>query len=203
MVSNRRGFPVQLNSKVKKGLKDRGDSVILQNGNITITLWQDTKPVLIITNNTKALDICKVSRKKRDSSKVEVDCPLPVKLYNKYMGGVDRNDQLRKYYNFTMKSHKFYMYLFFFLFQLSITNSFILCRHYTDADIQTIKKFRQQLATSLIGSYNSRKRRGCPSLSGPSKRPTLTHFSLRGAQHTPLLLLCSHSQGTARDCLAL
>ena len=52
---HRRRFLVQLKSKVKKGLKDRGDSIILQNGNITNTLWQDMKPVLVITNNTEAL----------------------------------------------------------------------------------------------------------------------------------------------------
>ena len=36
---------------------------------------------------------------------------------NKYMGGMDKNDQLHGYYSVCKKSRKSYKYLFWFLFE--------------------------------------------------------------------------------------
>ena len=82
MISNRKGFPVELKSKVKKGLKTRGESIVLQNHNITISLWQDTRPVVMVSNNTQASDMSTVTRTKRDGTKTNVVCLLNIKLYN-------------------------------------------------------------------------------------------------------------------------
>ena len=38
-----------------------------------------------------------VTRRIKDGSKVNVPCPSPVSLYNTFMRGVDRGDQLRGY----------------------------------------------------------------------------------------------------------
>ena len=43
---NRKHFPRDLIDVVKKGLPSRGDLVFRQNGNITVTVWQDKKPVV-------------------------------------------------------------------------------------------------------------------------------------------------------------
>ena len=51
------------------------------------------------------------SRKKGDSTLIEVNCPLSIMDYNKYMGGVDRGDQYRKYYHVHVKSRKSYKYI--------------------------------------------------------------------------------------------
>lgn len=52
--------------------------------------------------------------------------PALVCLYNSNMGGVDQNYQLRKYYCIGCSSSKWYIYLFWFLIDVSICNSFIL-----------------------------------------------------------------------------
>lgn len=57
-------------------------------------------------------------------------------------GGVDYNDQLRKYYQFRLKSMKLY---FLVLVELSITYAFILCKHYTNLNVSTMWDFRSQL----------------------------------------------------------
>ena len=72
-----------------------------------------------------------------------------MQLYNKFMGGVDHNDQLRGYYNVRMKCRKFYKYIFWFLFDVAVTNSYILFRHYNadpNTHVPDLKSFRVELA---------------------------------------------------------
>ena len=61
------------------------------------------------------------------------------------------------------------MYIYSFLKDIAITNSFILSKFAPTTD-QTISVFRKKLAVQLIGDYCSRKLPGC--------RRSLTHFPL-------------------------
>ena len=58
-------------------------------------------------------------RKKKDGSSIQVKYPQAIDLYNKNMGGVDTNDQFRGYYHVRLKCHKFYKYIFWFLFDVA------------------------------------------------------------------------------------
>ena len=40
------------------------------------------------------------------------------------MGGVDRNDQLRQYYCLNARGYKAYMYIFYFVTDIVITNTY-------------------------------------------------------------------------------
>ena len=129
-----------------------------------------------------------------------VYCPV-----NKHMGGVDNNDQLRGYYHVRLKCRKYYKYVFWFLFDVAITNGFILCKHFTDLGITNVRSFRKQLAKALIGTYCSRKCPGRPSLSlQPSKRFCTSYFPVRGAEKHHRCHYCSqyrHEQhGTVWYC---
>ena len=179
--SNRKGFPDDLKSFVKKGLPNRGDSKIRQCDDLTVSVWQDSKPVVAIATNSDQLEITTVLRKSKDGSKSEIDCPQAINLYNKYMGGVDRNDQIRGYYSVRMKGRKFYRYIFWFLFDVSITNAYFLCRYHTSLTVNCVKKFRSKLAWELIGSFNNRKRRGRPPTS-VTKRFCSSHFPKKSKQ---------------------
>ena len=52
-------------------------------------------------------------------------CPQNI-IYNKYIGEEDCGDQLHGYYNCKIKSHKLYKYIVFFLFNVTIMNTYIL-----------------------------------------------------------------------------
>ena len=67
-----------------------------------------------------------VERKQKDGSKVMVPCPDAVVVYNKFMGGVDKGDQLRHYYRIRTKCVKNYKYIFWFLVDMVITNAHII-----------------------------------------------------------------------------
>ena len=201
MKANRLGFPAQFTPKMKKGLPNRGDSMALQNEELTCCLWQDTKPVVVISSFSQPDEKAKVKRKKHDGSTIEIDCPMAIHQYNKYMGGVDLNDQLRNYHTYSFKSRKFYKYIFFFLFHLSITNSFLLTKHYCPTiSVRNIKQFRERLAMSLIGTYKSRKRSYRTSINSASvKRPTLSHFPRRGSDTMHRCYYCYHTLSRRRQ----
>ena len=116
--------------------------------------------------------------RQRDGSRVSVPCPEPIITYNKGMGGVDRGDQLRGYYSYKVKSRKFYKYIYYFLFDVTITNSFILYKNFLPScTLTTIKKFQLQLARELIGDHCSRRRAGA---GGGAMRPLpLRHFPIK------------------------
>ena len=52
---NRKGFPEGLKKLLKKGLENRGDSKTVQavqEGNLTISLWQNNRPVVVISTKS-------------------------------------------------------------------------------------------------------------------------------------------------------
>ena len=99
-----------------------------------------------------------VERKRVDGIIINAECPVSIVDYNKYMGGVDGGDQLRKYYHVHVKSRKSYKYIFWYLFEISVINSFILSLYSCNIPNSTYLSFRDRLATELIGSYNVRRR---------------------------------------------
>ena len=64
----------------------------LQDGNIVATVWQDTKPVVMLSLQHDP-NTTTVRRKKGDESVINVTCPQLVVDFNAHMGGVDLGDQ--------------------------------------------------------------------------------------------------------------
>ena len=96
--SNRCGFPEPLRVLVKKGLGERGRNKTFQYGHLTASVWQDNKPVVVVATNSDPTVSMRVQRRNRDGTRTAVACPQSVAGYE-FMGGVDRNNQLRGYYN--------------------------------------------------------------------------------------------------------
>ena len=186
--SNRLHFPDDMKSVAKKGLKNRGDYMTQQAGNIVVTVWQDNKPVTILSTNAQATPPLSVERRQKDGTRREVTCPEAIVLYNKFMGGVDRGDQNRRYYQVRLKSRKMYKYIFWFLFDVTIINAFILKQFALASGRKRLplKDFRVQLAKELIGDYCSRKQLGRPRVLPPAttseKRQLPQHFPRKAAK---------------------
>ena len=136
-----------------------------------------------------------MQRKNKDGTRRSVLCPLAIYLYNMFMGGVDLNDQLRGYYHLRLKSRKYYKYIVWFLVDLTITNAYILCKHYTHLTITSSKAFRLELAKALLGSYCSRKQRGRPSTQPSSKSAKyMDHFPVKNVRSGSNGHRCHHCQ---------
>ena len=87
-----------------------------------------------------------------------------------------------------------YKHIFWFLFDLMVTNRYILCRNYTDLPIKTVKDFRVTLAKQLIGDYASRKRPGRRPNTPAAWRFCQSHFSVRGADKGHHCHHCYHKK---------
>ncbi len=133
----------------------------MQSDNIIASAWLDRKTVNVMATGCDPTMTGTVLRRQKDGSRKEVSCPVAVVDYNKYMGGVDRGDQLRGYYQSNFKSRKFYRYIAHFLFGVAVTNSFILYK-LNNPGIKhiNIKSFREKLALQLTENYCTRQKAG-------------------------------------------
>ena len=61
--------------------------VLRQEGNLTVTAWQDKWLVTSVSTAHNPDQTVVVKRKKVDGSIVHVDCPVSIVDYNKYMEG--------------------------------------------------------------------------------------------------------------------
>ena len=73
-----------------------------------VTVWKDKRLVYMMSTNANPDKTVQVQRKDGDQ-KILVTQPYNIFQYNKFMGGVDKADQLRSYYKLRMKTRKFYM----------------------------------------------------------------------------------------------
>ena len=122
--SNRKNFPSEVSEEAKRF--PRGESAFRQCGNFVATAWKDNKVVNVASTLANPTELTTVKRRQKDGSRIEVHCPICIALYNRYMGGVDHSDQLRVCYHLRWKCMKNYKYIFCFLFDVSVTNAFIL-----------------------------------------------------------------------------
>jgi hypothetical protein len=154
--TNRRGWPDGLHPKL---LKNLGDTKSLQCGSVIATTWKDKKQVNFLSTAADPNTFTEVRRRQKDGTVKIILAPEVVGLYGKYMGGVDRGDQLRTQYPTARKSNKWWTYLFFFGLDSAIANAFILMKASAAHKLvtksgkereRTQLEFRQALATQLL-----------------------------------------------------
>lgn len=193
--SNRVGFPTDLLRHVREGLKSRSDYCVRQckkakNANWTknqkqsnrlaVSLWQDNRPVVVASTNCNPAESTHEQRRQKDGSRLSVQCPSSISLYNTY---IDHNDQLRGYYSLRTKGKKCYKYIWWFLFDVAVTNMYILAKYHSPMVVKSVKQFRASLARDLIGDFQGRKRRGRPvSSSNPSHQFCVNHFPMKSTK---------------------
>ena len=145
------------------GYKRGGEEVLTWRVGIS-SMWKylcvDNKVVNVANTLASPTDVTTVKRMQKDGTRLDVSCPLCVALCNQYMGGVNYNDQLRGSYHVRLKCMKNYKNVFWYLFDVSVTNARIL--HSFDVHSGAHMHFRLRVAEQLIGSYMSRKRVGRP-----------------------------------------
>lgn len=150
-----------VNGVTKKYSLKRGECFMYQdenNPNITCCIWQDVKEVRMASSFHKPHVMGTCTRRLRDGI-VVVPTPQHALEYAKYYKGIDYFDQLMERYNVGRRTYRNWQYIFYWLFQTALVNSFILFK----ATSQSQRKknygqidFRLQVAMGLIGNYSNR-----------------------------------------------
>lgn len=71
--------------------------------------------------------------------KKTIKCPTVVNDYNKYMGGVDKADQLRALYNINRKSKKWWHRLFWGVIDIIFVNSFVINKKLNESKLTVLQ----------------------------------------------------------------
>ncbi len=87
---------------------------------------------------------------------VNVPCPLMLEHYNKYMGGVDKSDQMISYHKVSRRTVNYWKSIFYHFIDIATDNSHII---YNYLAIQkgmttlTENQFRDKLVLQIIVKY--------------------------------------------------
>ena len=150
VMPNRRDMPQQVkNIKLK-----RGEQVIYSKDFLQCMKWKDKRDIYMstTTHNCSMVDTGRVDRKTGNTIKK----PECIVRYNEMMGGVDRNDQLVKYYTFARKVMKVWKKQFFYMLNLMVLQGYILYQKYTtDTPKLSHYEFRLETIRDLITSSRS------------------------------------------------
>ncbi|XP_041364890.1 piggyBac transposable element-derived protein 3-like [Gigantopelta aegis] len=124
---NRKGFPVGLvKPKNEENRQPRGHMEWRQCGSLIAHSWKDNRTVYYLsTGLVPEQEGLTTIRKKKDGSRVEFPCPPASSQYQKYMGGVDRMDQMTRL-NKEKKTMRWYRRGERKLFEISIYNAYII-----------------------------------------------------------------------------
>ena len=105
---------------------------------------QKKKPLIMVSTESSAKS---VTVRSRATSRTALK-PKVVDEYNLSMNGVDKADQYTAYYAFVRKSRKWWRKLFFWLFEVTLVNSYILYRTNTTRP-SSHSQFRRSVVASL------------------------------------------------------
>jgi len=151
--SNRRGLPPNLPKD--KSMK-KGDQFIRYKKNILFIKWMDNRSVhvisnyLNITNNT-------VERRDKQGKKIKTNCPGLISDYNQYMGGVNHMDQLISMYQRDRKSKRYWLRIYFYLFEMCLLNAFVLFNK-DHEDKMVLLDFRNSVYLGFKGKDSNLRR---------------------------------------------
>ena len=119
---------VEKNKEMKQG-----DSKCKFYSHISCIKWYHKKSVMLLgSHSEEPASISTVKRRlKGSSSKIPVNCPNGIKLYDCKIGGVNLMDQLKSAYQLGRRlKFRFYLRLFFDLFDVALVNSFIVHKNW-------------------------------------------------------------------------
>ena len=169
--------PCLYDKTVTKGMK-RADVVWRMKGPVLALTWMDKKALHAAGTYTKAQSqqVQEVNHKQKDGTIQKIACPELVVSYNKYMGGVDQNDQMTSYYIIKVARKKWWSRVFFDLIDRSIYNRSVIEQESPYHQKRSQKLFRIDLAKQLIGNFCSRRKCGRPSDKQLLARHVVRHF---------------------------
>ncbi len=163
-------FPtVLLNNK---HLTKPGDLVGAQRGDLLALRWWGKNFSLdFFTTADQANSMVELAQQGRDSSQCTTKAPRVFGELKRNANGVTLADRMRLKYPTYRKSPIFWHYLFWFLFDICVTNGYILMKgspFHQQSKARSHLSFRKNLAKQLIGEYRCTTKRLCVTYMDPA-----------------------------------
>ncbi|XP_041949787.1 piggyBac transposable element-derived protein 4-like [Alosa sapidissima] len=142
---NRKGMPPQLH-----GLKLRPSDppVFFEKRPLLTASFRDAGTVTVLSTVHDNLVITKRVRSKGPDGYRTLRKPKSVEDYNRFMGGVDRGDQLCSYYSYQHRAMKWYHRLFHHIREVALVNAYIL--HKESGNTMQSAGFRELVVKGLL-----------------------------------------------------
>ena len=183
-----------------------GEVMAYRHNHLMALTWRAKKkktPVVMVSTECSAQMVTVPSQQ---SAVADQEKPTAVHTYNQDMNGVDIADQYTATYPFTRKTIKWWRKVFFWLLDLSITNSYALYRELEQNRVLPHVAYRRSiieaLATRYISSAPPRPRvgrprkRSLPDGGDPQRLDGRLH--LLGKHQQRECVVCSHSASGGR-----
>lgn len=119
---------------------------------VCITAWRDNK-LVVAASTAKGVEPChqvlRFSRKEK--RRISLPCPDVIHHYNHSMGGVDLSDSHVARCRSGIRGKKWYFPIFIYLFDLSVSNAWILYRLAAGSSVD-LASFKAEIASILLRS---------------------------------------------------
>jgi hypothetical protein len=150
LLPNRASIPLDKVSVSK--LKQNETKMLNYENKLRILIWQDKKPVYMISN---VYDGSLISKNKFDYYKNRLNImkiPYMISEYNKYMGGVDRMDHNISTYISSHRSKKWYKRIIVYLINVALNNANIIYNLYLVANNRANERLKPlDFRLSILG----------------------------------------------------
>uniref|UniRef100_A0A672GR58 PiggyBac transposable element-derived protein domain-containing protein n=1 Tax=Salarias fasciatus TaxID=181472 RepID=A0A672GR58_SALFA len=144
--------PLKSIKEMEKKAVPRGTySYVTSDDGILALRWKDNKTVTLLSTDIGVEPMSSVHRYCSETKqKEEVSCPAVIKSYNSSMGGIDKSDMLVHLYRSPMKSKRWYMRLFAYAIDVSLTNAWVIYKRDCKAlGVDGLSAFQASLSTSV------------------------------------------------------
>lgn len=162
------------------------------NGSLMAVRWKDRKDVFMLSTEHSSVMAMSPARSAGRAGKMKPACVL---MYNKYMGGVDTNDQMEGNYSLCRSSRKLWKKLVMYVVGLGITNAYVVhsMKHPTmfPRRLSGHKRFRLKLAQGLLTESSMDR--------VPSLGLVRLHDAATGRLHTPCYNDYTRKKPTSKD----
>ena len=151
-----KGCDLKGEKALKKEKRGAMDSKVELNSNVVVVRWFDNRKVDLISSCIGVEPLKKATRyDKKQRETVEIDCPAIVQEYNANMGGVDLLDSLTSLYKYSIKSRRWYLYIFFHTINMAVVNAWLWYRRHFDllkmnGSHMQLSDFQIQAANGLL-----------------------------------------------------
>ena len=158
--SNRKNLPTAL---LPKNVRlEKHQYKVAQKDELSFVVWQDTKPVCVLSNFHDPTAVGAVSRRVRvGGASQQVAVPAAVADYQKYMKGVDLMDQMVGYYIIHHRSKKWWRRIFHYLMMASAHNAYVVARdtnpEMVESEWPNFQDFLEEIILWLVGDIRSRR----------------------------------------------